>query len=189
MASAELGASSKDILAGSCIRCDRVCAPVWCRSVRTNLNRCSIKRVDACYHWLPTKHTHILIAHFIWYHPTSGEAQLHQRPQSKTSLTRNSVPKTISEMSPLQKTSSFLRGIVVNCRYTHHTNPSGFPIFHCRIWSTTTRLRPLRNAWVQLNRLRTGVGRFVANMKSMGLCGSHLCKCGKVQKTPNILHD
>jgi len=29
-----------------------------------------------------------------------------------------------------------------------------------------------RNAWVQLNCLRTGVGRFAANMKLMGLCGS-----------------
>ena len=46
-----------------------------------------------------------------------------------------------------------------------------------------------RNAWVQLNRLRTGVGRYAANMKLMGLCGSDLCECGKVQAAHHILHD
>jgi len=46
-----------------------------------------------------------------------------------------------------------------------------------------------RTAWVQLNRLRTGVGRFAANMKLMGLCGSDLCESGKVQTAHHILHD
>jgi len=46
-----------------------------------------------------------------------------------------------------------------------------------------------RNAWVQLNRLRTGVGRFAANMELMGLCGLDLCECGKVQTAHHILHD
>ena len=46
-----------------------------------------------------------------------------------------------------------------------------------------------RNAWVQLNCLRTGDGRFAANMKLMGLCGSDLCECGKVQTAHHILHD
>jgi len=43
-----------------------------------------------------------------------------------------------------------------------------------------------RNAWVQL---RTGVGRFAAIMKLMGLCGSDMCECGKVQTALHILHD
>jgi len=46
-----------------------------------------------------------------------------------------------------------------------------------------------RNAWVQLNRLRTGVGWFAANMKLMSLCSSDLCECGKVQTAHHILHD
>jgi len=46
-----------------------------------------------------------------------------------------------------------------------------------------------RNAWVQLNRLRTGGGRYAANMNLMGLCGSDLCACGKVQTAHPILHD
>jgi len=46
-----------------------------------------------------------------------------------------------------------------------------------------------RDAWVQLNRLRTGVDRFTANMKLMDLCGSDVCECGKVQTAHHILHD
>ena len=46
-----------------------------------------------------------------------------------------------------------------------------------------------RNTWVQLNRVRTGFGRFVANMKLMGLFSSDLCECGKVQTAYYILHD
>jgi len=45
-----------------------------------------------------------------------------------------------------------------------------------------------RNAWVRLNRLRTVVGRFAANMNTMGLCGTALCECGKVQTAHHILH-
>ena len=37
--------------------------------------------------------------------------------------------------------------------------------------------------------LRTGVGRFVANMKIMDLSCSNLCECGKVQTAHHILHD
>jgi len=46
-----------------------------------------------------------------------------------------------------------------------------------------------RNVRVQLNRLTTVVGRFGANMKSMGLCGSDLYECGKVQTAHHILHN
>jgi len=46
-----------------------------------------------------------------------------------------------------------------------------------------------RNAWAELNRLRTGVGRFAANIKLMDLCGSDMCECGKVQTAHQILLD
>jgi len=46
-----------------------------------------------------------------------------------------------------------------------------------------------RNAQVQLKRLMTGFGRFVANMKTQGLCGSDLYECGMVQSAHRILHD
>ena len=78
---------------------------------------------------------------------------------------------------------------VVKYRYTHHINPSSSPIF-----IPTFDLQPPgcdlpRNAWVHLNRLRTGFSLFVVNMKTMGLCGSDLCECGKMQTAHHILHD
>jgi len=45
-------------------------------------------------------------------------------------------------MSPLQKMSSLLCGVVVNYRYTYHTNPSSSPILHDYIRPTTTKLQP-----------------------------------------------
>jgi len=46
-----------------------------------------------------------------------------------------------------------------------------------------------RDAWVQPNNPRTGVGRLAANMKLMGLCGSDLCECGEVRTAHHVLHD
>ena len=49
-------------------------------------------------------------------------------------------------------------------------------------------LRPLgmglfRSAWVRLNRLRTGVGRFCSSMHKWGLASSPNCECGAVEQT------
>ena len=82
-------------------------------------HRRTFKRVNACYHWLPTKHTHLFLDHSIGHHSTWDKAQcfmletLHQSPQYETSPTRNSVPKVISWMSSLQITSSI--GPLLNC--------------------------------------------------------------------------
>jgi len=44
------------------------CAPVWCCSAHKT-HRCAFKQVDARYHWLPTKHSPLLLAHSIWHYP------------------------------------------------------------------------------------------------------------------------
>ena len=46
-----------------------------------------------------------------------------------------------------------------------------------------------RKEWVQLNRLRTGVGRFAANMVKMGLSNNILCSCGEIQTAFHILNN
>jgi len=46
-----------------------------------------------------------------------------------------------------------------------------------------------RKSWVQLNRLRTGVGRFEANMEKMGLATSNQCERGSVQTAEHILQE
>ena len=40
-----------------------------------------------------------------------------------------------------------------------------------------------RNAWVKLNRLRTGVGRFRSDMHKWGLASSAACECGAAEQT------
>ena len=45
-----------------------------------------------------------------------------------------------------------------------------------------------RRAWVQLNRLRTGVGRFAATMCSWGLRTSDQCVCGLPQTAQHVMY-
>jgi len=45
-----------------------------------------------------------------------------------------------------------------------------------------------RKAWVQLNRLRTGHGRFNANLHRMGLADNKNCVCGDIQSASHILY-
>ena len=117
--------NSKRILPDSCIRCSELLCTsneVPQRSREAHLN--TFKRVDAWYRWLPTKRTHLLLAHSIWHYPTWDKAlcfmleTLHQSLQSETSTRRNPEPKTTSKTSPRAS------GIAVNYRETHHINPS-----------------------------------------------------------------
>jgi len=83
--------SSKNLLLGTCIWSGSVLCPsvVLQRSHKTH--RSTFKRVDARYHWQPTKHTHLLFTHSICHYPIWDKAQcfmletLHQSPQSETS--------------------------------------------------------------------------------------------------------
>jgi len=46
-----------------------------------------------------------------------------------------------------------------------------------------SRLTLPRKAWVQLNRLRTGVGRFRAYLYKRGMASSATCECGAEEQT------
>jgi len=58
------------------------------------------------------------------------------------------------------------------CRYTHRINPSNSQSFIPAFGSQPPGRGLPKNSCVQLNRLRTGVGRFAANMKTLDLCSS-----------------
>ena len=46
-----------------------------------------------------------------------------------------------------------------------------------------------RKPWVQLNRLRSGAGRYAANMKKWGISDSDLCPCGKIQTHEHVINE
>ena len=59
-----------------------------------------------------------------------------------------------------------------------------------RVFIPRTSARPVgvslpRTLWVELNRLRTGVGRFHSYMHKWGLAASTNCECGTVEQTPD----
>ena len=53
----------------------------------------------------------------------------------------------------------------------HHASPNG----------------QLNNAWVQLNRLRSVVGRYAANMVKWEIGRSSACLCGEIQTGDHVL--
>ena len=46
-----------------------------------------------------------------------------------------------------------------------------------------------RKPWVQLNRLRSGAGRYAANMKKWGISDSDLCPCGAIQTHEHVINE
>jgi len=54
----------------------------------------------------------------------------------------------------------------------------------------TTGMTLPRRAWVQLNRLRTGVGRFRSCLYKWGMTSSEACECGAEEQTVDhvVLH-
>ena len=56
-------------------------------------------------------------------------------------------------------------------------------VFIPRISTRPIGLSLTRTAWVKLNRLRTGVGRFYSSMRKWGLVSSANCECGASEQT------
>ena len=62
-------------------------------------------------------------------------------------------------------------------------NASRFHVFVPRTDVRPVGMSVSRAAWVKLNRLRTGVGRFHSSMHKWGLAPSPTCECGAAEKT------
>ena len=78
--------------------------------------------------------------------------------------------------------------------WIHNTWKENWTKSITRIHSFVTDIEPLptghelsRLAWVRLNRLRIGVGRFGSLMYRWGLTTSSICDCGAQQQTPKHL--
>ena len=71
------------------------------------------------------------------------------------------------------------------CVYTPSTNAQEVYISNSRVSTRAIGMSLTRAAWVKINRLRTGVGRFASSMHKWGLVSSANCECGASEKTAN----
>ena len=60
---------------------------------------------------------------------------------------------------------------------------SVFGVYIPKVSTSPVGMSLTRTAWVKLNRLRTGVGRFSLSMHKWGLASSSHCECGVSENT------
>ena len=184
------------------------CAPVWCRSAHTRLIDSvlndALRIVTGCLRPTPTDHLPILsgtqpaelfrlgatlsLAHrgsldpdHIWYGHLSGSSDT---SEVKLRSRRPFVPAARNILDNLARL-----GIRVGRLGNHKwkteycENASRLRAFLLRTGARPVGLGLPRAAWVKLNCLRTGVGRFHLSMHKWGLAPSPNCECGASEQT------
>ena len=189
------------------------CAPVWCRSAHTrlidNVLNDTLRIVTGCLRPTPTDHLPVLSGiqpaslrrmgatlslvyrgsldpDHILYGLLSGSSDTRQvRLRSK----RPFMPDARNLLDNLARL-----GIPAS-EWTNHKwkteyckNASRFHVFLPETDARPVGMGLPRAAWVKLNRLRTGVGRFHSSMHKCGLAPSPNCECGASEQTAdNVL--
>ena len=184
------------------------CAPVWCRSAHTRLIDSvlndALHIVTGCLRPTPTDHLPLLSSikpaelrqmgatlslayrgsldsDHILYGLSSWSSDT---PQVRLRSRRPFVPAARNFLDNLAKL-----GIRAS-EWTNHKwnaeyceNASRLRAFVLGTGARPVGMGLLRAAWVKLNRLRTGVGRFHSSMHKWGLAPSPNCECGASEQT------
>ena len=72
--------------------------------------------------------------------------------------------------------------------YSHPPVPDSLKPYISSFTTSPPGCHMPRKAWVQINRLRTGHGRFNANLHRIGLADNKNCVCGDIQSASHILY-